>query len=107
FFLDFSYPINAELTRVRVTGTINNDDIQPQLLVDDIVVTEGNEPRTATFTFRLSEPTGQTVAFDYSTTNGTALVGFDYVETYGSVTISPGQTNATVTVALIGDTISE
>ncbi|WP_299606739.1 Calx-beta domain-containing protein, partial [uncultured Tateyamaria sp.] len=61
----------------------------------------------AVFEIRLSQPFDQSITLNYSTADGTALAGEDYVATSGSVTFAPGQTVASVAVDIIGDTINE
>src|SRR5262249_46114318 len=61
----------------------------------------------ATFTVSLSAPTDQTVTVNYSTADGTAVAGSDYEAASGTLTFDPGQTSQTVTVSVLGDTLSE
>ncbi|WP_020475370.1 cellulase family glycosylhydrolase [Zavarzinella formosa] len=60
-----------------------------------------------TFTVTLSGPSPTPVTVRYRTANGTATAGKDYLATSGTLTFAPGETSATVTVKLIGDTIRE
>jgi large repetitive protein len=58
----------------------------------------------AVFTVSLSETSMQTSKVDYSTSNGTATAGADYVTTSSTLTFAPGVTTQTVSVPVIGDT---
>ena len=71
-------------------------------------VTEGNTGTTnAVFNVTLSPASGQTVTVSYSTANGSATAGSDYVATSGTLTFNPGDTTKTITVAVNGDTVVE
>jgi hypothetical protein len=80
----------------------------PAISVDDVSVEEGNSGATAAnFTLHLSLPSPQPVSVDYSTIDGDALAGSDYIPTNGTVVFAVGQTTQTVTVLVIGDLINE
>jgi predicted extracellular nuclease len=70
---------------------------------------EGDSGITAfTFTISLNAPAGDAgVSFDYATRDGSATAGSDYIATSGSATIAPGQTSASITVQVNGDTTPE
>lgn len=76
------------------------------LAVSNPVVTEGAKG-TAVFTISLSEAFTSDYSFSYSTFNGSALAGKDYVARSGTVTFKAGQTEATVIVDLRNDNIAE
>ena len=84
--------------------------VPPQLSISDASLTEGNSGTTdAVFTVSLSAPapTGG-VRFDLATANGTATAGSDYTATSTTgVTIPAGQSTATFTVPVNGDTTWE
>ncbi|QLE59832.1 putative Ig domain-containing protein [Nostoc sp. TCL26-01] len=52
----------------------------------------------------LSSASNQTVTVEYTTVDDTALAGFDYIVTAGTLNFSPGETSKTITVPIIGDT---
>jgi hypothetical protein len=54
----------------------------------------------------LSMPSGAPVSVQYTTADGTALAGTDYVSTTGTVTFSPGETAAPITIPVIGDRLA-
>ena len=56
---------------------------------------------------KLSHSTPVAVSIAYATSDGTATAGSDYNAANGKVTIAPGQTSATITVQVIGDTAVE
>jgi hypothetical protein len=99
------------LNRSVATGTINNDDAQPSLSINDVSVTEGDTGSTpANFTVTLSAASYQTVSVYWYTPWGsnTASPGRDYVQVNGTLlTFNPGETSKTVSVSVLGDTVRE
>jgi hypothetical protein len=88
-------------------GTIVNDDI-PALSIANVSITEGNTGTAAmTFTVLMSAPVGFPVQLAYTTADGTAAAGTDYQFGSGSVTLPPNQTQQTINVIVIGDTLFE
>lgn len=69
--------------------------------------TEGATARIS-FTLTLDQASTQDVTVSYSTVDGTAIAGSDFVGiTGGSVTFAPGETSKTITVDLLDDTVVE
>ena len=62
---------------------------------------------TATITVQRTGATAPVVSVPYSTSDGTALAGFDYTETAGVLTFAGGQTIKTFTVPIGNDTLVE
>ena len=80
----------------------------PTLSINDVSITEGNSgTKNLTFTVTLSSPSSQAVTVQYATANNTATAGNDYTATSGTLTLNGGQSSATITVPIIGDTIAE
>ena len=111
FRVNLTTPTNATLSKAQGVGTIVNDDLAsvlPQLSINDVSLTEGNSgTKNAVFTVNLSSASTQTVKVNYATANGTAVAGSDYTATSNTVTFAPGQTSQTISVPVIGDTITE
>ncbi|MGH8246046.1 MAG: Calx-beta domain-containing protein, partial [Gammaproteobacteria bacterium] len=108
FFVHLSDPGNANLANSQAEVTINNDDPLPTLAIQDVTLTEGNSGTTdALFQVSLSMASGQTVTVHYATADGTAAAGVDYRATNGFITLAPGTTNQTITVAALGDLLNE
>jgi chitinase len=100
-----SAPFNADLATDVATGTITNDDGGPKLSVSVAGVVEGNAGTTPLgFTVTLTPTSLTDVTVDYTTANGTAIAGSDYVATSGTLTIPAGQASAAITVDVNGDT---
>ena len=109
FFVNLSNPVNATIADGQGQGTILNDDTTlPSISINDISLAEGNSGTSnAIFTVTLSPASGQTVTVGYSTANGSATAGSDYVATSGTLTFNPGDTTKTITVLVNGDTLNE
>jgi chitinase len=107
YFVTLSNPTNAVPGKAQATGTILNDDTS--LRVNDVTVAEGNDgTATAVFTVSLTgPPTASPVWVNYATANSTAAANSDYVSTSGTLLFEPGQTNAAVTVLVLGDVTNE
>src|SRR5207247_785339 len=59
----------------------------------------------ATVTVTLTGATTKTATVGYATSDGTATDGTNYTGTSGTLTFSPGQTEATFTVSLLDDDV--
>jgi glucose/arabinose dehydrogenase len=109
FNVNLSGATNATISDSQGVGTINNDDAQPTISINDVSVAEGNSGTSALgFTVSLSNPSSQTITVNYATQEGTAQVGSDFVHIPGgTVTFTPGQTSQPVSVTINGDTTFE
>jgi hypothetical protein len=87
--------------------TINDND--GTLSIADTSVSEGNSgTHLAQFTVTLAAPLPNGVTFNFSTSDGTATAGSDYVaRTLVAKSIPAGQTSATFGVYVNGDTTNE
>ena len=78
--------------------------VEPRLSIAGASAYEGDFGTAAvTLVVSLSAPAVQPVGVQYHTQDGTATAGTDYVASFGSIVISPGQTTATVPVDVVGD----
>ena len=98
----------STISGVSLKGEYSPGD-QPTLSVGDVAVTEGNAGTTlANFTVSLSPVSGSPVTFDMATEGGTAISGTDFVaKTQAGMSIPAGQSSATFTVSINGDTAVE
>jgi hypothetical protein len=78
-------------------------DPAPSVFATDPVVAEKDGTVSATSTVRVIPPATGSVSVGWTTTGGTATGGSDYVAASGIVTIPAGQTQAAVTLTLLGD----
>jgi hypothetical protein len=90
------------------TGTIINDDFPLAALGGGVSMTR---PASGTvnypFTVSLSAPAPFDVTVPYTTEDQTAIGGFDYTTTAGTLTFTPDQTSLVVNVPVIGGTNPE
>lgn len=108
FVVNLATATNATIVDTQGTGTINNDDGQPTISINNVSVTEGNSgTTTAAFTVSLSNASSQTITVNFATSPGTATAGTDYVTASGTVTFTPGQTSRPINVTVNGDTTFE
>ncbi|MBC8094311.1 MAG: DUF11 domain-containing protein [Akkermansiaceae bacterium] len=108
FFVSLLSSTNALITDSSATGTILDNDPFPTLTIDDVQLTERNlGVSNAIFTVTLSAPSGRTVTVNFSAANNTATGGTDYIPTNGFISLNPGETNRTITVGVIGETLIE
>ncbi len=96
---------NRALTPGEIDGIFNagsDGKIKNYIAADFPAVTEGANS-TVTFTIRrVGKLTGQAVV-DWTTADGTATAGADYVAASGQVVFQDGQSSKTVDVTVIGD----
>jgi len=106
--VDISNASNATITDSQATGTITNDDF-PSLSIDDQSSAEGDSGTSQqTFTVSLSQAGLTDVTFDIGTTGGSATADDDFASNSATgVTIAAGNTSATFSVDVNGDTALE
>jgi len=108
FFLNITNVVGANVTDGQGLGTIQNDDNQPSMSINDVSQNEGNSGSSnMTFTVSLTNPSGSNVTVDYATGDLSATAGSDYTTTTGTLTFTPGQTSRTIDVPITGDTTFE
>ncbi|MEP6973061.1 MAG: Calx-beta domain-containing protein, partial [Actinomycetota bacterium] len=108
FTVGLSAPVNVSLGSTPATVTIQNDDFQPRLSIDDQTVTEGNALTTpATFTVSLTNPSAFPISVVVATSDQTATDPADYAGVSTTVNFAPGEVSQTVDVQVVGDVIDE
>jgi beta-glucanase (GH16 family) len=73
----------------------------------NVSVTESNRDTTIELTATLNPPSKKEVSFHFTTADGTAKAGEDYVAQSGRVTFAPGDNIKKITITIKGDTIKE
>ncbi len=80
----------------------------PTLSIADASIAEGNNGNTTLdFTVSLSASSQSEVTAQWATTDGSATAGSDYQSSNGTVTIAAGQTSASISITITGDTVEE
>ena len=104
----FNPSANALIGNNLTFATIIDNDAPtgtPVVTINDFVVDEAT--REASFFITLNRPSTSVVSMNYTTTNGSALAGSDYIATSGSLSFAPGETAKTVKVSLVNDSLPE
>src|SRR6185436_9917584 len=95
-------------TLIVLATSVDVQAQQPSISVRDVVVVEGNSGTTqATFVVALSGAASQSVPFSFTTANGTATAGSDYIASSGNATFAPGEVEKPVVVLVNGDSVDE
>lgn len=97
FAADFEQ--HCEGATAGLFGSIRISSKWRQLSVSDAVI--DNSQATATFSVTLNPSKATSVSVNFSTVDGTAIAGIDYVPTSETVTFSAGETVHSVTVPLL------
>ena len=98
-------PANYKLNGVPLGGTTPTS---PTLNVAGASINEGNAGLSnLTFTVSLNPPSASAVTVDYTTADGSATAGTDYLAKSGTITFAPGVTSQVVAVSVIGDITPE
>ncbi len=114
-WLELSNPTNAVLAggepTLRTLGTIlDNDGTGSNLamFVSSSTMVEGQSgQKYAVFEVHLTQPHTANLTLAYTTVDGTAKAGSDYVGKSGTITFLAGQTVAAIQVAVNGDRVLE
>lgn len=103
---------SAVVTRAETDGDPSNNTavntavaLMPTLSINNVSLTEGNSGwKPFLFTVSLQPPTPNEVWASFTTVDGTATAGSDYVARSGLVKLAPYQTNETILIYVLGDT---
>jgi hypothetical protein len=108
FTVALTAPTNATITTGTGIGTIQNDEGLPTLAITGVSQAEGNSGTTNfVFGVTLTGSTSQAVTVNYTSADGTAAAGSDYIATSGTLTFAPGESSKTITVSVTGDATTE
>ena len=108
FSVNLNNASNATISTSEATGTIIDNDLPPSIGISPLEIAEGDDSTAnANFTITLSDPSDLPITVDFTTVDGTAVAGTDYTARDGTVTFAPGETTATISVPILGDTVDE
>jgi DNA-binding beta-propeller fold protein YncE len=106
----------TEQFTVRVTEVLGARALQPEAAVTildndwpvattgNVTIAEGNEGQQwVQVQLRLASPPFARVRLGYATVPRSAEVGLDFIPLQGTLTLAPGQTNAVLAIAILGD----
>lgn len=97
----------ATLVDDLATGTIQNDDVIPDVLTVVVTLAETDVDTPGTLAVALSHPSSFEVTVDYSFEAITATANSDFRGTAGKLTFPAGSTTQLVPFTLIGDDLAE
>jgi hypothetical protein len=108
FFLNLSSPVGTSIGDGQGVGTILDDDPPPAASINDAAAMEGASGVSVLgFVVSLSVPSGRTVSVTYSTADGSARAGSDYVASSGTLVFPAGTTALPLPISIVGDTRPE
>ncbi len=111
FFVILSDPNGAAIENGVAEGLILDDDGPATISIDDVTQAEGDNGTMLTFTVSMDREVDVAVSVDVATMMGSgpgaATAGVDYVTETLTLTFLPGETTATFTVEILGNTIQE
>lgn len=88
--------------------TIVYGGVVPAVSINDTSVIEGNSGSTpAVFALNLTSPPTSPVSVNWTTQAGSAAAGSDFTSGSGTVTFAAGESQKTVSVAVLGETVVE
>lgn len=106
FFMELSNPVGDTLGTSLAQAFIVDNDIAPT--IDDASVVEGDSGfAVAMFTVTLPSPRNNDLTLQFETFDETATAGADYIAVNGDLIIAAGETTATISVPVRGDTVVE
>ena len=111
FLVNLSNASGATIADAQGQGIIINDDNPAPtfyLSIDNTSIIEGDEGTTdVTFVVTLSETSENEITVDYTTADGSAVAGEDYLATSGTLPIPAGNLTAEIPVTIYGDIVDE
>jgi len=108
FFLNLSNPVNATISDPQAVATIVENDLTLITIANAPVVVEGNAGVVnAAFPVALSKALQVPVTVNYVSADVTAIANVDYTPVAGTLTFAAGETQKSILVSVIGDTLNE
>ena len=107
FTVTLGNPSGATIQDGTAAGTITDDEPVTPLPTLTITDTEVKEGDMAEFLVTLRPASDETATVSFRTVDGTAVAGFDYTSTMGTLRFEPGETSATIAVSTLTDEIAE
>ncbi len=110
FSIHLHQPSNAVVSLSPATITISNDDtfFNASVGILDTTMVEGDfGTNYAVFNVYLTAPLLRPATVHYSTSNGTATAGLDYIPANGLIEFPVGVTNRTISIPVLADRLFE
>ena len=89
-----------------ITVTITNNDSRPRVSAYAAVVVEPPPGGTAfaMVPIQMSNASVETVSVNFTTVNGTAMAGADFIQANGTLLFAPGETQKQIPIQILADT---
>ena len=108
FIVTLSAPVNATIGTAASTVTIADDDPAPRIAISDALKLEGASGTSQMiFIVTLDRRSEFPVTVSFTTVDGTARAGVDYLSRSGVLTFAPGITSLPLAVTINGDRVRE
>ena len=104
FFVNLSGPVGATLADAQGMATIVSKGAAPSLSITDVVA---RESEGAAFAVELTGTATSPVSVTFSTSDGTAREGLDYLGRRATLTFAPGEKTKTIAVTVVDDDLAE
>jgi large repetitive protein len=106
FFVDLFNGKGAKILDGEAVVSVSDDE--PRVMINDAWADEGNDGTSPMrFTVNLSQPYDWPVSVDWSTADGSASAGSDYVAASGTVTFAPGDTSEPIDITMNGNRVPD
>jgi hypothetical protein len=106
--LTLNSPVNAFLGTPNIaTLTIIDDDLRPTVHFASSGYTGNEASGTAVLTASLTGLSSFPITVDFTTSDGTATAGADYLAKLGTITFPPGSSSESFTISILDDLIDE
>jgi subtilisin-like proprotein convertase family protein len=105
YFVNLGSPTNATIAQAQGTGLIVEKNAFPTTVnIGDALVRQGYYgQQTISFNLLLTNRSTSDVKVAWTTVNGSALAGVDYLAQSGVATIAAGQFSTTITITILGN----
>jgi hypothetical protein len=101
-------PSNATLgSPYTAVLTITDNDTRPTVAFSSATYSVAENAGPATITVNLSGASAQTITVNYTTSDGSATAGSDYIAASGTLTFSPGAVSKTFSITITDDSVYE
>lgn len=108
FKVTLSAPSGATIGDDTGIATIIDDDGEPRVTIGNVSAAEGNAGASVlTFSVDLSHASATAISVPWTTVDGSATAGSDYVAASGTLTFNPGETSKTIPITINGDSVVE
>jgi len=107
FSVTLSNPVSATLGAPSAASVTINDNDQPSVALSSATYSVNESAGTVLITVTLSQAAPYTITVAQAASNGTATAPADFASASGTLTLTPGTTQATFNVTIVNDALVE